>query len=229
MQTSAVYQFQKKVNRKEVKFVITTLVITMLVGALSSYFKLGPRSAFFLAFGIYGMLAWYAFKQNDRFLKRLLVFGLVAGIGELLADCWLVQNTRTLFYPTDEPMIACSPLYMPLAWAVVLIQVGYLGWLLSQKEKLWVSILATTIIGFVFIPLFEHWAKGAGWWYYNNCKMIGNTPWYIILAEGMICSVLPLFFRHIHQRNYVWQIPLGLIQGLWIWLSYYIAFKLIEG
>jgi hypothetical protein len=156
------------------------------------------------------------------------VFGLVAGVTELVADCWLVSNTGTLIYTTDEPMIACSPFYMPFAWAVLLIQIGYLGWLISLEEKMWVSIIATTIIGFAVIPLFEHWAKGAGWWYYVNCRMIGNTPWYIILAEGMICSFMPLFFRHIHQRHYVFQLPLGIIQGLWIWLSYFIAYNLIK-
>lgn len=124
-------------------------------------------------------------------------------------------------------MIACSPLYMPFAWAVLLIQIGYLGWLISQKEKMWVSIFATTLIGFAVIPLFEHWAKNANWWYYTNTEMIFNTPWYIILAEGLICSLLPFFFSHIHQKNYKWQLPLGVIEGLWIWVSYFIAFKLI--
>jgi uncharacterized membrane protein len=218
----------QKLKIKEVRFVIITLIITVAIAAISSAFELTWRSAFVLAFGIYGLLAWFAYKQNDRFLKRLLVFGLVAGVTELVADCWLVSNTGTLIYTTDEPMIACSPFYMPFAWAVLLIQIGYLGWLISLEEKMWVSIIATTIIGFAVIPLFEHWAKGAGWWYYVNCRMIGNTPWYIILAEGMICSFMPLFFRHIHQRHYVFQLPLGIIQGLWIWLSYFIAYNLIK-
>jgi uncharacterized membrane protein len=218
----------QKLKIKEVRFVIITLIITVAIAAISSAFELTWRSAFVLAFGIYGLLAWFAYKQNDRFLKRLLVFGLVAGVTELVADCWLVSNTGTLIYTTDEPMIACSPFYMPFAWAVLLIQIGYLGWLISLEEKMWVSIIATTIIGFAVIPLFEHWAKGAGWWYYVNCRMIGNTPWYIILAEGMICSFMPLFFRHIHQRDYVFQLPLGIIQGLWIWLSYFIAYNLIK-
>jgi len=218
----------QKLKVKEVRFVIATLVITVAIAAISSAFKLSWRSGYVLAFGMYALMAWFAFKQNDRFLKRLLVFGLAAGLTELMADCWLVTNTGTLVYTPGEPMIACSPFYMPFAWAVLLIQIGYLGWLISLEEKLWVSIIATTIIGFAVIPLFEHWAKGAGWWYYQNCRMIGNTPWYIILAEGMICSFMPLFFRHIHQKHFVYQLPLGIIQGLWIWASYYVAFNLLK-
>jgi len=216
----------QNLHKKEVKFVITTLIITVAVAAISAHFKLTWRSGFALAFGMYGILTWFANKQKDDFLKRLLVFGLIAGIVELLADCWLVQHTGTLVYATGEPMIACSPLYMPLAWAVILIQIGYLGWLISSKEKMWVSMIASTIIGFAVIPLFEHWAKNAGWWYYQNCKMIGNTPWYIILGEGLICSFLPLFFTYIHRKNYAYQVLLGIIEGLWIWLSYFIVFSI---
>ncbi len=141
----------QKLKIKEVRFVIITLIITVAIAAISSAFELTWRSAFVLAFGIYGLLAWFAYKQNDRFLKRLLVFGLVAGVTELVADCWLVSNTGTLIYTMDEPMIACSPFYMPFAWAVLLIQIGYLGWLISLEEKMWVSIIATTIIGFAVI------------------------------------------------------------------------------
>lgn len=218
----------KKFKVKEVRFVIITLVLTVLIAALSANFHLGWGSGFALAIGMYSLLAWFAFSQNDLFLKKLLVFGIAAGTVELLADCWLILKTGTLVYASDEPMIACSPLYMPFAWAVILIQIGYLGWLISREEKMWVSIIATTLIGFAVIPMFEHWAKDAGWWYYTDCRMIFNTPWYIILAEGMICSFMPLFFSHIHQKKFVLQLPLGIIQGLWIWLSYFIAYKLIE-
>lgn len=181
-----------------------------------------------ICFGIWNVLfIKLVFKKNDLFLKKLLVFGIAAGITELLADCWLVQTTGTLIYANNEPMIACSPLYMPFAWAVLLIQIGYLGWLISRKKKMLVSILITTFIGFAVIPLFEHWAKAAGWWYYDNTVMVLNTPYYIILAEGLICSVLPFFFKHIHKKQFRWQLPLGIIEGLWIWASYFIAFRLV--
>jgi hypothetical protein len=218
----------QKLPDKEVKFVLFTLTLTILVAAVSAALKLGWQSAFALAFGMYILLAWFAISQNDHFLKKLLVFGVAAGFTELLADCWLVNSTGTLIYFEGEPMIACSPLYMPFAWAVLLIQIGYLGWLITHKEKMWVSMVITGLIGFAVIPLFEHWAKNAEWWYYINSKMILNTPWYIILAEGMICFFLPLFFVHIHQRKFKWQLPLGILEGLWIWASYFIAFHLIQ-
>jgi hypothetical protein len=216
----------QKLHKIEVKFVITTLIITVSVAGISAHFRLTWRSGFALAFGMYGVLALFAFRRKDIFLKKLLWFGITAGIVELIADCWLVKSTGTLIYPLDEPMIFCSPLYMPFAWAVILVQIGYLGWLISNSEKMWVSMVLSTLIGFAVIPLFEHWAKNAGWWYYQNCKMIFNTPWYIIFGEGLICCFLPLFFKYIHTKDYKHQVLLGLIEGLWILGSYFIAFHI---
>lgn len=225
----SVKTFFNQFKQQEVQFVMATLLMTVGIAWASAQFHLTWRSGFALSIGMYGILTWYAFSKQDVFLKKLLVFGLAAGVVELLADCWLVQTTGTLIYPAGEPMIACSPLYMPFAWAVILVQIGYLCWLISNAEKMVVSIALAILIGFAVIPLFEHWAKGAGWWYYIQCRMIGNTPWYIILAEGLICSALPLFFKHIHQKKYTFQLLLGIIQGLWIWASYYISFIIIEG
>ena len=108
----------QKLKIKEVRFVIFTLVLTVVIALLSAVFRLGWISGFALAVGMFGLLAWFAFTQNDLFLKKLLVFGIAAGATELLADCWLIQKTGTLIYVPNEPMIACSPLYMPFAWAV---------------------------------------------------------------------------------------------------------------
>jgi hypothetical protein len=130
-------------------------------------FILPGVQVFALRLVCYILLGLFAFRHNDFFLKRLW-FRPTAGVVELLADCWLVKNTGTLVYPTDEPMIACSLCICPFAWAVILIQIGYLGWLISNTEKMWISMLCTTVIGFAVIPLFEHWAKNAGWWYYQK-------------------------------------------------------------
>ncbi|GAB3257315.1 hypothetical protein GCM10027347_19690 [Larkinella harenae] len=60
----------------------------------------------------------FAWLDADSFLRKLLVLGLIAGIGELLADWWLVDTTGTLVYPNKESMLIRSPFYMPFAWAV---------------------------------------------------------------------------------------------------------------
>lgn len=212
---------------REAAFVFATIVVTLLVAWLSSVYALGWRSAFALAAGMYAVLWTYSLVTRDPFLPRLLIFGLAAGIVELAADCWLVRSTQSLVYPNAEPMVACSPLYMPLAWAVVLTQVGYLGWLISRRERMWEAVLLTFVIGVVFIPLFEHFANGAGWWYYRGVPMLGNTPLYIILGEGLICMSLPAFFAFEAHRSLGKAVGLGVIQGAWIWIAYVVAFFLL--
>jgi hypothetical protein len=199
-----------------------------LIAWVSSIFHLGWLSAFLLATGMFTVLAVYAYLAADAFLAHLLLFGIIAGIVELAADCWLVLHTGTLVYPAQEPMIACSPLYMPFAWAVVLVQVGYLGWLISSKESLAETVIITFFIGVLFIPVFEHFASGAGWWYYRDVGMLGKTPYYIIIGEGMICATLPVLFRIQAHRRAAVAAVFGVAQGLWIWAAYVISFNLFE-
>ena len=211
----------------EAKFMLASILVTLSVAAISSATDAGWISAFILATGMYAIIAGFAYLTKDKFLFKLLLFGIIAGFIELFADCWLVHSTMTLVYPQNEPMIACSPLYMPFAWAVVLTQVGYLGWLISGHKPLWVSMLATMVLGLLFIPLFEHWAFGAEWWYYRDTPMIFNTPYYIIAAEGLICLVLPFFFKAQSHKKFSLAALFGIIQGFWIWAAYTFSFMIL--
>ena len=59
---------------------------------------------------------------------------MIVGFGELPADAWLVDYTRTLDYSIGGgPMIWRSPLWMPLAWEVVAVQFGYIGLRLWER------------------------------------------------------------------------------------------------
>ncbi len=47
------------------------------------------------------------------------------------------------------------------------------------------------IVGGIIIPIYEHSAKGACWWVYNDwTHEFWNAPYYIILGEALICFVL---------------------------------------
>lgn len=214
--------------KKESVFIIISMIVTLGVTLLSAYYKWGFESAFILATGMFAILTSFALITSDTFLKKLLLFGIVAGTTELIADKWLVENIQSLVYPSGEPKIWCSPNYMPFAWAVVLIQVGYLGWLISRKEKMIEAMILCLIIGVCFIPVFEQCAFYANWWYYNPCKMLLNTPWYIIISEGLICFFLPAIFFYETTHGKKLAIILGIGEGLWIFVSYYLIYNLIE-
>src|SRR5262245_21599744 len=61
-------------------------------------------------------------------LGRLFALGLAAGILELVTDAAGEQVAHSLRYPAGEPLLWGSPYYMPLSWAIVLTQLGYLAW-----------------------------------------------------------------------------------------------------
>lgn len=217
------------VRKIEFWFMLATLAIVLAVGFISDLFSLGWKSGWVLAVGMYFIILVFAFITSDNFLKKLLIFGLTAGLVELLADAWLVHFTGTLVYTPGEPMIALSPQYMPFAWAVILIQVGYIGWLIGGIEKLSATILITAILGFAVIPLFEFWARGAGWWYYRNTPVfMKTTPYFIAFGEALLCAVLPLFFKIIIKRGALFAILFGVLEGLWILVSYFLFYKLFQ-
>jgi hypothetical protein len=222
--------YAKNVTKTESIFVITSMIVTLGITLLSADFKWGYVAAFSLAVGMYSILCIFAFFISDNYLKKLLLFGLSAGIIELFADKWLVHDILSLVYPINEPKIWYSPNYMPFAWAVVLVQVGYLGWLISEKKNVIEGMILCFIIGICFIPVFEQCAYFANWWYYNPCKMLFNTPWYIIISEGFICLLLPLMFHYLSEHNNKWLfvLTLGALEGVCIFISYFFIYHLFE-
>ena len=202
----------------------------IIVGALiSSYLGIGWITAAFLTFSTIAAFLVFAYVKKDKLLAHILVFAIIAGFTELLADYWLINGIQRLVYIDAGPFVAASPLYMPFAWAFVLTQLGYLGWLLSYRWNLWKAMLFSAICGGVIIPYYEFLAKNANWWYYRLPeKQLLNTPYLIILGEAIIIGILPFVFRKIEKLKLIHSIILGIFVGLWIWSSYFIAY-LITG
>jgi len=59
-------------------------------------------------------------------IRDIFVLGSVAGVLEVGVDAFLV-STGSLVYPDSLPMLLGSPLYMPIAWALVVTYFGYFG------------------------------------------------------------------------------------------------------
>ena len=90
------------------------------------------------------------------------------------------------------------------------------------------AFLFTFVLGMLFIPAFELLAKYADWWaYVDTEKMFLNTPYYIILGEGLICSVLPFLFRAQLRKPTSFSFVAGILIGLWIFISYFVAYHLV--
>jgi len=192
----------------------------------SAIFHLGPPASAFMTFVLVISMTLYAFMQKDGLVVRLLLFGIVAGWGELLADAWGVVGNETLHYP-DGLKIWCSPWYMPFSWVPVMVQVGWLAVWIERKRGLFVASVVTMLLGSSNIPVYELLAKYQGAWYYDNCHLVfGATPVYVILSEALLCAAMPTIL-HNTTKCPLWVIPLlGAAQAAWIYIAGNIAFAI---
>ena len=161
-------------------------------------------------------------------LSRLMMAGLVAGICELFTDASGQYIVHSLIYPLGELTIWTSPLYMPLSWLVTLTYLGYIGWRFRTLFGLRIAILVCGLFGAIDIPLFEEISYYGGWWRYEPTRlMLGHTPAYVALFEGLVVAVLPLLFDRLERRTWLETIVLGVIIGLWMAFAALIAWLLL--
>src|SRR5687767_5861837 len=119
-------------NKKRTVFVMSIMTLGILILIIDSFQKKGWVSAEWWGYGLSAVFLSYALINKDRIILNFFIFSLTAGFAELFADAWLVNYTNTLVYPRPEPMLLSSPAYMPFSWNVVLLEVGFIGWLVSK-------------------------------------------------------------------------------------------------
>src|SRR5690348_6295146 len=165
------------------------------------------------------LLALAARRAWRPLLVRLFVLGFVAGVLELFTDAAGESFAHSLVYPPGEPMLWASPVYMPLSWAIVLTQLGYLGWRLAglaPRLLLALAVLLTGLAGAAIVPFYEEMAYYAGWWHYAAAPRLGHTPLYVLLFEGAIAALLPIVTRALLHLPLSRAALAGLVVGAWM-------------
>ncbi len=216
-------------ERARLRVVLLTIGINIAVVSLLMF---APWSNWRTGLGLNcldnAILLAHTIRRRDRVMLHLLVFGLVVGFVELLADAWLVDWTKTLDYSLGGgPMLWRSPIWMPLAWEVVTVQFGYLG--IRLFEKLGVSGLALVgLLGALNIPFYEEMALHIHWWRYHDCKMFLHTPYYIIVGEFFIAVALGYLARNVRATRWPYTLTSAFMAGLSIFAGYAIPYLLID-
>jgi hypothetical protein len=178
---------------------------------------------------------------DGAYFNQMLRLGLVAGFFEIFADYVLVRLlvSGRLVYLTRDAVLLESPLYMPFAWACVIVELGYVSVRLYSLARerpwgAWVASLAGGLTAMVFIGLYEYFAFRAGWWKYEPARvMIGPyCAAYIPLGEGlMFLAMLPLLTwlgqrdESLSRRAFRGGIAFAAI----ILASYVVAYIVLEG
>ncbi len=182
-------------NRED-RIIAVTMVLSLAgvgIGALTA----NPK-----AFGITTLivisilLAGGHMTQSPR-LAWLLIFGLVAGVVELLADWIHVKYLGSLVY-TDYFgfRILASPSYMPIGWWLTVVQFGYLSMRLHEYWPRWITVSIVSLSGMSLPPWYEEFASPAKAWYYTTATLkISHTPVWVIFTYGncmFVISILTL-------------------------------------
>jgi len=163
------------------------------------------------------LLALLLFKDIRPLVGRLLLVGFIAGICELFTDASGQNFAHSLIYPIHAPTLWTSPLYMPLSWMVILTHLGYIAWRLRALLGVRKATLLSGLLGVIQIPLYEEMAYYGYWWRYQPTHlMLGHTPLYVLLFEGLIVAALPLLYDRIERRAWSQVALLGVVIGVWM-------------
>jgi len=176
-------------------------------------------------------LALCAFRAQWRpVLLRLFTVGALAGIAELATDAAGQYVARSLVYPRAEPLLWTSPAYMPLSWAIVCVQIGYLAWRLQTwpyRVHVAGTVCITFVAGAVLIPFYEEMAFFAGWWRYTTQPAISHVPVYVIVFEGLVSAAFPVVLRKLPSMAYTLVVLAGLIIGIWMPVAAFVSWSVL--
>jgi hypothetical protein len=207
-------------------------------GTMLAYLGLFIRGALYLRAGE---------QLGDRggaVLDGLMRMGIVAGLFELIVDWWLVNgitNGRLDYLGARDVVLLASPIWMPLAWACVIVELGYpalrvFGLLRTRVRPPAAAIIASLVAAVgagVTVGFYEYFAYRAGWWRYAPAHhMIGAyCALFIPIGEAfMFLALLPAaarMFAREHQPV-ASAVESGAIFSVAVFAGYALAYAMLE-
>lgn len=200
---------------------------------------LNPHNGLFWAYAtVLSRLLLYAWAGRTTWgsiFRELLPMGLIAGVLELLADYFLVHwiLSGQLVYPTPDAVLLASPLYMPFAWACIVVEFGYLLLRMAGAlRRAWLAGIVGGAIAGAAIGVYEFLAFRAGWWYYRPAHvMLGATcALYVPAGEFLMFAGFIYIFRHSgSEADWLRRAVLrGTLFGIAIFAAYAVAYAALE-
>jgi hypothetical protein len=207
-------------------------------GTMCAYLGLSIRSA------LYASAGQALPQRGGAVLTSLFLMGVVAGLFELPIDWWLihgVRNGRLDYLGANDVVLLASPIWMPIAWACVIVELGYpavrlFGALRHRMKASAAAIVASLVIGAsagVTVGFYEYFAYRAGWWKYQPAHaMLGEfCALFIPLGEAfMFLAILPIAARALgrHDRPVASAVEGGITFAAAIFVGYALAYALLE-
>jgi len=200
---------------------LTIGIATTLIAAYFFPYPASPSGKFWayagllLRSGLYLSAKETLRGRGGELLYRLFLLGLVAGSFELLVDWGLihwVSRGQLVYLSGNDVVLLGSPVWMPLAWACVIVELGYpalrlFGLFERKMEGRNAAVLASLFVGLgagVTVGFYEYFAFKAGWWKYLPARaMLGDfCALYIPLGEFfMFLFILPIAARALRESD----------------------------
>jgi fluoride ion exporter CrcB/FEX len=213
-----------------VRFAFTMILLNVLALVVFAFVPWSDwRTGLSLILLDNAILLLYAYVRRDGMIIRLILFGLLVGFLELVADAWIVAFTNSLDYsPGGGPLLWHSPIWMPLAWEIVAVHLGFIGMLLFERWK-FPGLLLAGILGAGCFLFYEEMAFRCEWWRYHNTVMFPgtNTPLAIIIGEFFIAMYIAYFATHTRHHDLRISFKAGACAGATTFISYAAPYWLI--
>jgi hypothetical protein len=182
--------------------------------------------------------------RGGQVLRRLFSFGLVAGLLEILIDWALIHwlpSGRLVYLTGNDVVLLGSPIWMPVAWACVIVELGYpalrlFGLLRKRLSERTAFVIASLVLGVsagITVGFYEYFAYRANWWRYEPAHvMLGDfCALYIPVGEFlMFLGIIPVARRAMEpeREQLAATIESGALFALAIAAGYAIAFLVLE-
>jgi hypothetical protein len=182
--------------------------------------------------------------RGGETLGTLFRVGIVAGLLEILIDWALIHwvpTGRLVYLTGNDVVLLGSPIWMPLAWACVIVELGYpalrlFSLLKDRRSRVSAAVLASVPVAAmagVTIGFYEFFAYRADWWRYEPARvMLGDfCAIYIPLGEFfMFLPVIPIMARAMvnDDRRTAATIEAGALFAGSIAVGYGLAYFLLE-
>lgn len=182
--------------------------------------------------------------RGGETIETLFRVGLVAGLLEILVDWALIHwvpTGRLVYLTGNDVVLLGSPIWMPLAWACVIVELGYpalrgygiLRRRASRATALFTVSVAIGVVAGLTVGFYEYFAYRANWWKYEPARaMLGDfCALYIPVGEFfMFLTVVPIMARALAQeeRRRAVALESGALFAAAIAAGYALAYWLLE-
>lgn len=182
--------------------------------------------------------------RGGETIETVFGVGLVAGLLEILVDWALIHwvpTGRLVYLTGNDVVILGSPVWMPLAWACVILELGYpalrgYGILRHRASRMTAMITVSAAIGVLAgltVGFYEYFAYRANWWRYEPARvMVGEfCALYIPVGEFfMFLAIIPISARALAQaeRRRAAVLESGALFAVAIAAGYALAYWLLE-